>query len=213
MDFSNIAGGFGTGPNVAGYGSGFSSQSATQRQDPPVEHKLNVSLEELCSGCTKKMKISRKVLSADGRLSNNEKVVAVDVKPGWKAGTKVTFPKEGDQAVGKIPSDIVFVIGEKPHSEFERDGNNLRHKVRTTLKKALCGGEITIPTIDGETLKQTLSEVVDPSTIKVFPGHGMPISKQPGKRGDLVVSYDIVFPKNIKQKDKDELENILSSYQ
>ena len=30
-------------------------------QDPPIEHSLNLALEELYQGCTKKMKISRKV--------------------------------------------------------------------------------------------------------------------------------------------------------
>lgn len=36
-----------------------------------------------------------------------------------------------------IPGDVVFVIGEKSHPVFERDGNNLIHKRRITLKEAL----------------------------------------------------------------------------
>lgn len=31
----------------------------------------------------------------------------------------------GDEGPGKIPSDIVFVVDEKPHPTFTRDGNDL----------------------------------------------------------------------------------------
>lgn len=68
---------------------------------------------------------------------SRSQVLEVQVKPGWKKGTTVTFEREGDQEPGMIPSDIVFVIGEKPHAVFERDGNNLVHKRRISLKEAL----------------------------------------------------------------------------
>ena len=53
----------------------------------------------------------RKVLNADGVSTRVEdKVLSINVKPGWKSGTKITFPKEGDQHPGRTPADIVFVI-------------------------------------------------------------------------------------------------------
>lgn len=53
----------------------------------------------------------RKVMSADGQSTRVEdKVLTINVKPGWKSGTKITFPKEGDQHPGRVPADIVFVI-------------------------------------------------------------------------------------------------------
>jgi DnaJ-class molecular chaperone len=155
------------------------------------------------------MKISRNVLSANGQTSKEDKVVSVDVRPGWKAGTKVTFAKEGDQIPGKIPSDIVFVINEKPHPKFSREGNNLRHKVNISLQTALCGGEVDIPRIDGSSVRHPLKRVINPGTEEVFHGQGMPISKQPGKRGDLLVNYNIRFPETISQQNKTELSKIL----
>ncbi|VDN28996.1 unnamed protein product [Cylicostephanus goldi] len=57
------------------------------------------------------MKITRKVLNADGHSTRVEdKVLTINIKPGWKSGTKITFPKEGDQHPGRVPADIVFVI-------------------------------------------------------------------------------------------------------
>lgn len=181
-------------------------------QDPPIKHILNLSLEQLYSGCTKKMKISRKVLSANGGLSKEEKVVSVEVKPGWKRGTKVTFPKEGDQVPGKIPSDIIFVIDEKPHSKFKREGNNLHHKASITLQTALCGGLVEIPHINGHTENLPLRGVVGPDSEDVLQGRGMPVSRQPGKRGDLLVNYNITFPNTISDSDKKQLANILGKY-
>uniref|UniRef100_A0A1I7WSA7 J domain-containing protein n=1 Tax=Heterorhabditis bacteriophora TaxID=37862 RepID=A0A1I7WSA7_HETBA len=53
----------------------------------------------------------QKVLSADGHTTRVEdKVLTINIKPGWKSGTKITFPKEGDQHPGRVPADIVFVI-------------------------------------------------------------------------------------------------------
>lgn len=81
------------------------------------------------------MKISRRVLQPDGASKKEDKYVSISIKPGWKSGTKVTFQKEGDQAKGKIPSDIVFIIRDKPHSLFRREGSDLRYTARLTLKQ------------------------------------------------------------------------------
>lgn len=81
------------------------------------------------------MKISRRVLQADGSPKKEDKYVSISVKPGWKNGTKVTFQKEGDQTKGKIPADIVFIIRDKPHPLFKREGSDLRYTARLTLKQ------------------------------------------------------------------------------
>ena len=197
VDFSDFGGGF---------GGVFNTQ---QQQDKPVEHVVELSLENLYHGCTKNMKISRKVLGADGTTSNEEKLLTIDIKPGWKAGTKITFPREGDQSVGRIPSDIIFIIGEKKHDHFTRDGNNLKYKAKISLKQALCGGTIEVPRIDGKPFSVTLDKVVSPGAEKHIPNEGMPISKQSGKRGDLVISYDIMFPTTFSSKEIKTLQGVL----
>lgn len=81
------------------------------------------------------MKISRRVIQADGTPKKEDKYVSIAIKPGWKSGTKVTFQKEGDQSRGKIPSDIVFIIRDKPHLLYKREGSDLRYTARLTLKQ------------------------------------------------------------------------------
>lgn len=104
-------------------------------QDPPIEHDLYATLEEINKGCVKKMKISRRVIQPDGSAKKEDKYVSIAIKPGWKSGTKVTFQKEGDQSRGKIPADIVFLIRDKPHPLFKREGSDLRYTARLTLKQ------------------------------------------------------------------------------
>ena len=47
--------------------------------------------------------ISLQVLNEDGYSSTiKDKILTIDVKPGWRQGTRITFEKEGDQVrVGK----------------------------------------------------------------------------------------------------------------
>ena len=109
-----------------------------KKQDPPIERDLMLSLEEVFHGCIKKMKISRKVMSPDGRSTHLEdKVLTIDIKPGWKAGTKITFPREGDQSPNTIPADIVFIIKDKAHPFFKRDGVDLIYHARITLREVI----------------------------------------------------------------------------
>lgn len=180
-----------------------------QQQDPPIEHDLFVSLEEIDRGCVKKMKISRMSMTT-GQPRKEEKVLNITVKPGWKAGTKITFQQEGDQTPGKIPADIVFIIRDKPHSVFKREGSDLRYKAPITLKQALCGTSISVPSLSGERFNlSTHGEVIKPTTVKRIGGKGLPFPKEPTHRGDLIVSFDIKFPDSIQHGAKEILSEIL----
>lgn len=132
------------GPPRGGPGGAFRSQSFNfhspnrnkdKIQDPAIEHDLYVSLEDITKGCQKKMKISRKVLQPDGSTKKEDKVLTINVKPGWKAGTKITFQREGDQGRNKIPADIVFIIRDKPHPLFKREGSDIKYTAKISLKQ------------------------------------------------------------------------------
>lgn len=128
-------GGRGFGGHGMGGRSGFSHVGRQKRQDPPVVRDLPISLEEILKGTTKKMKITRQVVGADGVRRTEDKVITVDIKPGWKAGTKITFPREGDQLPDKIPADIVFIVRDKPHQLFSRDGSDIKFRVKLGLRE------------------------------------------------------------------------------
>lgn len=192
----------------AGY-SAYNTPRKPKKQDPPIEHNLQVTLEEVLKGCTKKMKINRKVIGPGGMERKEDKVLTVNVKPGWKAGTKITFPREGDQNQNTIPSDIVFIIKDKPHKHFKRDGVDVHYSAKISLKDALCGCMVPVPTLEGEDITLRINDVVSPSTHRRIASRGLPYPKDVGKRGDLIVNFDIAFPTSVSNDNKRKLSEIL----
>uniref|UniRef100_A0A0B6ZUL1 J domain-containing protein n=1 Tax=Arion vulgaris TaxID=1028688 RepID=A0A0B6ZUL1_9EUPU len=192
--------------------SQFGPGQGTRRkhQDPAIVKELQVSLEDILNGVTKKLKITRKVLNQDGRSTRNEdKILTIDIKPGWKAGTKITFPKEGDQTPHNVAADVVFVIKDKPHSSFIRDGSDIKYKARISLRDALCGSTIQVPTLNNRKIPISLNDIIKPNTVKRIQGEGLPLPKNPSQRGDLLIEFNIVFPNSIPQATKEILKDCI----
>lgn len=68
-------------------------------------------------------------------MRTEDKILTIEIKRGWKEGTKITFPREGDESPNTIPADIVFVIKDKPHPHFRREGSNIVYPVRVSLRQ------------------------------------------------------------------------------
>ena len=204
----NTGGQFGRPSNFGNYGGVPSKQAKIQ--DTTIEKEIPVSLEEIAKGAEKKMKISRKVHQDDGRVTTEDKVLKITVKPGWKSGTKVTFSQEGDKFPGRTPADIAFIIRDKPHPVFSRDGTNLKYTYKIPLREALCGSVVQIPTLEGKKVGINCSEVIKPNTTKRLQGFGLPFPKEPTRRGDLIVSFEVLFPDNVSTTSKRTLYEALS---
>ncbi|XP_019769817.2 dnaJ protein homolog 1 [Dendroctonus ponderosae] len=185
-------------------------QQRSRDQDPPVEVDLYVALEDILTGCSKSMRITKKVLKSNGKLIKEDKILNIAIKPGWKSGTKITFAKEGDQGLNKEPADVVFTIRDKPHPTYKRDGSDIRYTAKVSLKEALCGCVLSVPLLGGgrTTLGMT-EEVIRPGTVKIIHGQGLPQPKEPSRRGDLLVSFDIAFPERITSEMRKKLAQIL----
>lgn len=181
-----------------------------KNKDPPIQYDLQVSLDDIYKGTTKRMKITRKVLNPDGRTTRQEdKVLTIDIKPGWKSGTKITFPKEGDQKPNHVPADIVFVIRDKPHHIYKRDGCDIRYKANISLKEALTGCRLEVPTLGGKKLAVTFSDVIKPTTTHRLKGEGLPDPKSPSHKGDLIIEFDIKFPDTLPDMSKRNIAQYL----
>ena len=67
-----------------------------------------------------------------------------------------------------------------------------------------------IPTLTGEKIPINLAnEVIKPTTVKKIAGYGLPLPKEPSKRGDILVSFEIQFPDKLSQNTKDLLHDLL----
>jgi len=186
--------------------TGFGGLNGTGRkkQDPPIERELFLTLEEIFHGCVKKMKISRRVMNDDGHTSSiRDKILTIHVRPGWKPGTKVTFPQEGDQGPNNIPSDIIFIIRDKQHPLFRRENEDLYFTAKIALGKALTGCSIEVPTLDGRLLNIPINDIIHPDYMKKVAREGMPSVGEESSRGDMIIEFFIQFPdKLIPEKKK-----------
>ncbi|KAG7378028.1 hypothetical protein PHYPSEUDO_010686 [Phytophthora pseudosyringae] len=180
------------------------SQQQRQPRAQQLLSELEVPLEQLYTGCTKKLKITRKVHDpSSNQVREEQKILEINVRPGWKDGTKVTFEGQGDALPGRPAQDIVFVIKQKPHNKLQRDGDNLLYRAKLSLRDALLGsGTLTIKTLDGREVPVPLGGVIAPGTQVVIAGEGMPLQKRPTQRGNLVVEFDVQFPTQLTEAQK-----------
>ena len=183
-----------------------------QRSHVP-ERVCNIpcTLEELYNGRVRKMKVTRKSLT-EGRPT--EKVLELPIRKGMKAGTRISFSGEGDELEPGIAEDIVFVIRELKNDRFVREGDDLHYECRVPLADALCGFVRDIVMLDQpqqriKRLNQKLP--VSNLTTKVLTGEGMPLSKHPDRKGDLIINFVVDFPsQELTDEQKEQIRSALS---
>jgi DnaJ family protein B protein 4 len=219
--FSSMPGGFRSSARTSGgFGGGGARRSTAppqQQSGPPppeITRPLPVSLQDLYTGTTLHMKVSRKLLSGEAE----EKVLDINVLPGWKSGTKIRFPKAGnevrlDPATNEpVAPDLVFVVEDKEHPTIKREGNDLITTVKIPLVDALTNPPTphspsslprTVKHLDGRNLHipRPLG-VVKPRQTTRIPGEGMPIRSKGGGagKGDFIINWEPVFPEVLSEE-------------
>uniref|UniRef100_A0A3P8UGW9 Zgc:122979 n=1 Tax=Cynoglossus semilaevis TaxID=244447 RepID=A0A3P8UGW9_CYNSE len=199
--------------HLGGFASNESGLRRGQRrlQGDAVVHDLPVSLDDVMQGCTKHVKITRSRLNPDGRTVRSEdKVLNVVVKKGWKAGTKITFPREGDETPNNTPADITFILRDEEHPQYKRRGCHIVYTAKITLKEALCGCTVNVPTLDNRMMPLPCSDVIKPGAVRRLRGEGLPLPKSPSQRGDLVVEFQVLFPDRIPPQSREIIKHSLA---
>lgn len=210
--FSSNAGfgGAGSNPFMNGHGQPFGHGAHSRSRPNPfnqempkrgkvekLEVDLNLNLEDIYQGVTKRRKVSRLRRQRDGSYQRIENILTIDVKKGWKEGTKITFNGEGDEREGYNAGDIIFILRENKHPTYKRKGNDLIYTTEISLFDALSGGQLSIPLLNGISYTYNFGPVSSSSTFCRISGLGMPISKSPGQKGDLLVKFEIKMPSHL----------------
>jgi len=210
---------FGTGGfnefNEDGFGfnmhqGGFNQTRMHREKGPTMTLHLGCTLEELYSGNERKLKITRNITDSNGSRRTEEKMITVNILPGWKEGTKITFENCGDETPGIAPGDLIVVIKQKDHPVFTRDDNNLVMKKRIGIIEAMTGFDMTVDTLDGRKRKLRVSEVPNSDHSFVVSNWGMTIRKK-GRTmgyGDLVIKFTIDIPK-LSPANREKIKDII----
>ena len=187
-------------------GMGARQAPSAMQKGKDVNHTLFVTLKEVYNGCTKKMRITKKVTDQSGRTMQ----IAVDkeivITPGWKDGTKITYEREGDELPGVIPGDIIFTLQSRPCDGFERDGDDLIYTCSIPLSQAINGVNTTLRTLDDRQIP-VRAPAVKSNTIITITGEGMP-NKKKRTKGDLKVKFAINIP-DLTSTERAEIARIL----
>ncbi|OHT17537.1 DnaJ domain containing protein [Tritrichomonas foetus] len=196
--FEDILGGMGGfGRGMGGMGGMGGMRRGPRKPDPAILN-VNCTLEQLFTGCKKTLKVTRTI---NGRP--DVKTFEIDVQPGWKEGTKITYDNEGDQNPGQLPQDIQFIIKTREHDVWRREGDNLVTEEIISLKQALCGFTHTRMGVDGQPVVLEVKDCISPGADRRVVGAGMP--KRGGGRGDAIFKFRISFPSHLTDEQKEAI--------
>ncbi len=145
----------------------------------------------------------------EGRV-RREKVLGIKIPAGVDEGTRLRISGEGEAGRhGGPPGDLYVVLNVRPHSHFERRGDDLYIKVPLSITQAALGTEFRVPTLKG-TQKLKIPEGTQPGAVFRLRGLGMPVLSGRG-HGDLYVSIDVIIPTRLSREQRLLLESLAPS--
>ena len=162
-----------------------------------------------CKECRGLGEIPKQTCAVCGGLGKiiAERQLKIKILLGVSDGQVVKILGAGEAGErGAEAGDLYAVIRVKPHSFFQRQGNDLIIKRKISLVDIFLKKKIEIPIIGGNKLNVEIPEDFNLRDNLRIRGEGMPIFGGHG-RGDLVVELEIKTPKNLSIKAKKILED------
>ncbi len=149
------------------------------RRGESYEIAVTVSFEDAARGAT------RRIMLPEGRD------IDVRIPAGLKDGQQIRLKGQGGPGgAGGPPGDVMLNVAVAPHAYFTRDGNDLRLDLPVTLKEAVLGGKVPVPTLGGA-VTLTLPAGANSGTVMRLKGKGIQAGATPG---DLYVKLVVTLP-------------------
>ena len=159
-----------------------------------LRYRLEVDFLDAVNGAKKR------VTMPDGRTLD------INIPAGLDDGQTLRLRGQGEKGPGGGAAGDVYVeVKVKPHSVFERDGADIHIEAPITLKEAVLGGKITVPTIGGD-VSVTVPKNTSSGAVLRLKGRGAPKGKNAA--GDQYVKLKIVLPEGGDA----ELEDFMRSW-
>jgi len=136
-------------------------------------------------------------------LNVNGHNIRITIPAGIENGQTIKVTGHGGEGVNGGPNgDLYIKFTIANHPKIKRLGNNLYTTVDLDLYTAVLGGELIIDTLSGKVKLKVKPETQNGSKIKLK-GKGFPVYKQDDAFGDLYVTYNVVIPTNLTDKQKE----------
>ncbi|KAF0113682.1 MAG: Chaperone DnaJ [Rhodospirillaceae bacterium] len=157
-------------------------QQAPAQRGGDATYELGISFVEAVRGGTRRVSLL------------NGKTLDVHISAGTEDGQKLRLKGQGAAGSNGGPNgDAIVEIKVQPHPFFVRKGSDIMVEVPVTLKEAVLGARITVPTVDGKVML-TVPKGSNSGTILRLKGKGIALSGSPG---DQLVKLKILLPENI----------------
>jgi molecular chaperone DnaJ len=148
-------------------------------------------------------------------VTRKRETVEVDIPGGVEDGMRLRVTGSGDSpASGLSPNpklrtqrgDLYVFIRVAPDARFSRNGADILYTASIPLTTALLGGEVTVPTLDGE-VKVKVGTGTSTNDRITLGGMGMKrIGRGAGSSGDLRVEFKVQMPKYLSANQRTIVE-------
>jgi curved DNA-binding protein len=168
------------------------------RHGRDVEHELELPLEDAFHGTTRRLSLKHEAQA---------RTVDVRIPSGVGDGSRVRVSGEGELGSGGAKSgDLYLRIRLAPHARFERKGRDLYTRVTVPLTTAVLGGEASVETLGGKTLRLKIPPTTQNGQVFRLKGHGMPTTGKPDQAGDLYATIDVELPRDLTPEQRKHFE-------
>jgi molecular chaperone DnaJ len=135
-----------------------------------------------------------------GRVKRH-KTLSVKIPAGVDEGDRIRLSGEGEAGVnGGPPGDLYVVIHQKEHSVFQRDGDNLHCEMPISFTLAALGGEVEIPTLEGQAKVKVPAETQSGQVLRLR-GKGIK-GVHSSYPGDLLCEVVVETPVRLTERQK-----------
>ena len=142
-------------------------------------------------------------------ISIGDKSIRVTIPAGVANGQRLKLRGHGGEAPqGGTKGDLYITFRIAPDPTFTRQGDDLYTHLPLPLTTAVLGGEATVTTLMGETLRLKVSAGTQPNAKLRLKGKGFPRYKKDGERGDLIVAFDVSIPVTLTSEQRELFEQL-----
>lgn len=149
-----------------------------------------------CGGSGAYISRSDRCATCNGkRTSRTAENVTVNVPKG--AASNLQLLPVADSLTRMFEDEVMFVLEQAHHPQFERRGPHLMYKHKASLVQALTGLNVRLKHVDGSTYQFNTSPpnmIVKPGSLFQITNMGLPKLRNTAERGDLFIQIDIEFP-------------------
>ena len=170
---------------------------------PPIIKKITITLQEAFTGCKKPIEIERWI--CENRLKHNEKeTLYITIHKGIDDNEIIIIRDKGNILDDFNKGDVKIFVSIINNTCFKRQGMDLIYNKDVSLKEALCGFTFEIDYLDDRIFKidNYNGNVISSGYTKTIKKLGM---KRDKIEGNLIISFNVLFPKNLS---KDTIENL-----